>query len=58
MMAMVSGVASTAPWPEPRMVGMAMRDDGARPRLRRVDIGVDGADAQVAVEEGAAMAAL
>ena len=38
----VSGVASTAPWPAPRMVGMAVRDQRARHRPRRVDVEIAG----------------
>ena len=37
--------------PGPGVVGMAMGDDGPLPRHRRVDIGVDGPDMQVPVED-------
>ena len=34
------------------VVGMAVGDDGARTRLRRIDEGIDRRDAQIAFEEG------
>ena len=37
-MSSVSCVASTAPWPAPRMVGMAVRDQRLVDRPRRVDV--------------------